>query len=208
MARIDVEEHALGLTWVVAEPMERAFHALVYDGRVWLVDPLDGPEMDDAEALGEPAGVLQLLDRHNRDCAEIAARLGVPHLRVPDAVPASPFEAIPAVRIPRWQETALWWPRKKALVVAEVLAANPMHAGEQRVGMHLFLRPWPPGSLRDYRPEHLLLGHGRGVHGVAATAGLQTAYERTRRDLPRVIRELPRTIRAGSGRNSQKSLTD
>jgi len=38
--------------------MERAFHALVDDGRVWLVDPLDGPEMEDAAALGEPAGVL------------------------------------------------------------------------------------------------------------------------------------------------------
>jgi hypothetical protein len=56
MSRIEVEEHALGLTWVVEEPMERAFHALVDDGRVWLVDPLDGPEIADAVALGEPAG--------------------------------------------------------------------------------------------------------------------------------------------------------
>src|SRR4249919_3270481 len=144
MPRIEVEEHALGLTWVVAEPMERAFHALVDEGRVWLVDPLDGPEIEDAVALGEPAGVLQLLDRHNRDCTEIASRLGVPHLKVPDSVPGSPFEAIRAVRIPRWQETALWWPERKALVVAEALAANPMHTGgEQRVGMHLFLRAWP-----------------------------------------------------------------
>ena len=46
-------------------------------------------------ALGEPAGVVQLLDRHNRDCAAVAAELGVPHLVVPDAVPDSPFEAIP-----------------------------------------------------------------------------------------------------------------
>jgi len=196
VARIDAEEHPLGLTWMVEEPMERAFHALVDDGRVWLVDPLDGPEMEDAVALGEPAGVLQLLDRHNRDCAEIAARLGVPHLKVPDAVPGSPFEAIAAVRIPHWQETALWWPQRKALVVAEVLAANPMHTGgEQRVGIHLFLRPWPPSSLRGYRPEHLLLGHGRSVHGPGAAAAVETAYARARRDLPRVLLGLPGAVR-------------
>jgi len=176
--------------------MERAFHALVDDGRVWLVDPLDGPETERAETLGESAGVLQLLDRHNRDCAAIAARLGVPHLKVPDSVPGSPFEAIPVVRIPGWKETALWWPARKALVVAEVLAANPMHTGgEQRVGMHLFLRPWPPSSLRGYRPQHLLLGHGHGVHGPEATVDLETAYARARRDLPRVLWALPSAVR-------------
>jgi hypothetical protein len=197
MRRISVEAHDLGLTWVVEEPMERAFHALVADGQVWLVDPLDGPEIEDAVALGEPAGVLQLLDRHNRDCAKIAGRLEVPHLKVPDSVPGSPFEAIAAVRIPRWQETALWWPQKKALVVAEVLAANPMHTGgQQRVGMHLFLRPWPPSSLRGYRPEHLLLGHGRSVHGPEAAADLETAYTRARRDLPRVLLGLPSALRS------------
>lgn len=77
MPRVEVEEHERGLTWVVVEPMQRAFHALADDGRVWLVDPLDGPEVGAAEALGEPAGVLQLLDRHDRDCAAIAARLRV-----------------------------------------------------------------------------------------------------------------------------------
>jgi hypothetical protein len=196
MARVEVEEHPLGLTWVLAEPMERAFHALLDDGRVWLVDPLDGPEIGAAAALGEPAGVLQLLDRHNRDCAEVAARLGVPHLKVPDAVPGSPFEAIAAVRVPRWRETALWWPRRRALVVAETLAANPMHTGgEQRVGMHLFLRPWPPRALRGYRPEHLLLGHGHGLHGPEAAAAVESAFARARRDLPRVLLRLPGAVR-------------
>ena len=196
MPRIDVEEHSLGLTWVVEEPMERAFHALVDDGRFWLVDPLDGPEIEGAVALGEPAGVLQLLDRHNRDCAAIADRLGVPHLKVPNAVPDSPFEAIAAVRIPHWQETALWWPARKALIVAEALAANPMHTGGDRaVGVHLFLRAWPPPSLRAHQPEHLLLGHGHGVHGGEAAPALEGAYARSRRDLPRVLLKLPHTAR-------------
>jgi hypothetical protein len=196
MPTIGVEEHDLGLTWVVEEPMERAFHALVDEGRLWLVDPLDGPEIEDGVALGEPAGVLQLLDRHNRDCAAVASRLGVPHLKVPDAVPGSPFEAIAAVRRPGWKETALWWPARQALIVAELLAANSMHTGrEQRVGMHVFLRPWPPGSLRGYRSEHLLLGHGRSVHGPEAATAVETAYARARRDLPRVLLRLPSTTR-------------
>jgi hypothetical protein len=196
VSRATVEEHPLGLTWVLAEPMERAFHALAADGRVWLVDPLDDPGLADATELGEPAAVLQLLDRHNRDCAAIAERLGVPHLMVPDSVPGSPFEAIAALRLPRWRETALWWPQRKALVVAEVLAGNPMHTGgEQKVGMHLFLRAWPPGSLRDYRPQHLLLGHGHGLHGAEAAAGVETAYARSRRDLPRVLAGLPGAVR-------------
>jgi hypothetical protein len=199
MSRVAVEEHELGLTWVVEEPMERAFHALVDDGRVWLVDPLDHPslpEVEDVAKLGEPAGVLQLLDRHGRDCAAVAARLGVPHLKVPDAVPGSPFEAIAVLRLPGWKETALWWPRRRALVVAEVLAANPMHTGgEKALGVHLFLRAWPPQSLRHHDPEHLLLGHGHGLHGPAAAAAVETAYERSRRDLPRVLRNLPGALR-------------
>jgi hypothetical protein len=191
-----VEEHPLGLTWVVPEPMERAFHALADEGRVWLVDPLADPGLEEATGLGEPAGVLQLLDRHNRDCAEVAERLGVPHLKVPDAVPGSPFEAIAAVRLPGWKETALWWPGRRALVVAEALAANPMHTGgAEPVGVHLFLRPWPPSSLRAHRPEHLLLGHGHGVHGPEAAAAVETAYARSRRDLPRVLRNLPGALR-------------
>lgn len=174
--------------------MERAFHALVDEGKVWLVDPLDGPEMEAAAELGEPAGVLQLLDRHNRACAGIAARLGVPHLKVPDSVPDSPFEAIAAVRVPGWKETALWWPRRQALVVAEAIAANPMHTGGRRLGVHLFLRAWPPRSLRGYRPRHLLLGHGPGIHGPEAATELEAAYARSRHDLPRVLLGLRRAL--------------
>ena len=196
MPRVVAEDHPLGRTWVVAEPMERAFHALVDDGRVWLVDPLDLPELGAVEELGRPAGVLQLLDRHNRDCAEIAARLNVPHLKVPDAVPDSPFEAIPVLRLPGWKETALWWPEREALIVAEALAGNPMHTGgEQAVGIHFLLRAWPPGTLREYRPRHLLLGHGHALHGPDAAAGVETAYARSRRDLPRVLLKLPGSVR-------------
>jgi hypothetical protein len=195
MPSVTVEEHPLGLTFVVEESMQRAFHALVDDGRVWLVDPIDDPALD-VSGLGEPAGVLQLLDRHNRDCAEIAARLGVPHLKVPDSVPGSPFTAIAALRVPGWKETALWWPRRSALVVAEVLGTNRMYTGGvQPVGMHLFLRPLPPGSLRGMRPQHLLVGHGPGVHGPEVPGDIEAAYARTRSGLPRVLLGLPSALR-------------
>ena len=92
---------------------------------VWFVDPVDVPEaMERAAALGAPAGVIQLLDRHNRDCAAIAARLGVPHLKVPDAVPGSPFEVVRVLDVPGWHEAALWWPEHRVLVVAELIGTN------------------------------------------------------------------------------------
>jgi hypothetical protein len=191
------DDFGFGFSWVTDEPLTRTAHALADDGQVWLVDPVDaGDALERAAALGRPAAVLQLLDRHNRDCAAIAGRLGVPHLVVPDAVPGSPFEVVPAVRIPRWRESALWWPARRALVVAEVLGTNKMYiAGHGAAGMHLFLRPLPPKALRDYAPEHLLVGHGTGVHGPAAAAAVRDAYARARRDLPRVLAGLPRAMR-------------
>jgi hypothetical protein len=196
MANVQIEEHPLGLTWILDEPMARACHALVDEGRVWLVDPVEHPDLPDFTTLGVPAGVLQLLDRHNRDCAGIADRLGVPHLKVPDAVPDSPFEAIAVVRVPGWKETALWWPQPSALVVAELLGTNRMYtAGRQAVGMHPFLRPFVPGALRGIEAEHLLVGHGSGVHGPEAAAGIEAAYDTARRDIPHVLWALPGAIR-------------
>jgi hypothetical protein len=69
-----VDEFDGSFGWILRDEfMQRCSHALVHAGRVWLVDPVD---VDGAEervrAAGEPAGVLQLLDRHNRDCAELA----------------------------------------------------------------------------------------------------------------------------------------
>jgi hypothetical protein len=196
VAKATVEEHALGLTWVVEEPMRRASHALVADNRVWIVDPVECEGAPELAALGEPAAVLQLLDRHNRDCAAVASRLGVPHLNVPDSVPDSPFEAIAAVRVPKWQETALWWPARSALVVAEVLGTNEMYTGGRApLGMHLFLRPFVPGALRGYRPEHLLCGHGAPRHGPAVGDEIEAAYRNARRGIPGVLRALPGAVR-------------
>jgi len=194
-----LSEFTLGVTWEIAEAARRTSHAIRgNDGRVWLVDPVDQPAaMARVAALGEPAAVLQLIDRHNRDCAAIAARLGVPHLEVPDAVPDSPFQPVPVLRSKRWQETALWWPERELLVVAEAIGTTEVFTagGHGRVGMHPILRPRPPKALRGYRPEHLLCGHGPPVHGAAARDGVAWAYAHARSDIPRLLLVIPRLVR-------------
>jgi len=195
--RIALHEHALGLSWTVEEPLRRASHALVHGGRVWLVDPVDAPEARaPVAALGEPAAVLQLLDRHNRDCEAMATRLGVPHETVPKLVPGSPFEVLSPVDVPRWRERTLWWPEHEALVVAEAIGTGPLYTvGTGAAGMHPMLRPRPPRRLRPFRPRHLLVGHGAPLHGAEAASGLEHAYARARRDLPRLVTRLPRLVR-------------
>ena len=192
-----VDEFPCGFSWFPREPMTRTGHALATGDGVWLVDPVDVPEaLERAAALGPAAGVIQLLDRHNRDCAAIAARLGVPHLKVPADIPGSPFEVIRVLDIPVWREAALWWPEQRVLVVAELLGTNGSYrVGPGAVGMHIVLRPLPPGVLRGYQPEHLLVGHGRGVHGPDAATALEQAYARSRRDIPGFAKRFPAIVK-------------
>lgn len=192
------EEHALGLTWVVDEPMARASHALLDEGRVWIVDPVDVEDaVDRAAALGEPVAVLQLLDRHNRDCAAVAERLGVPHVRLPRELPDAPMQPIRVLDRRFWREVALWWPAREALVVAEAVGTNRMFTGGfTPLGVHLFLRLTPPKVLARYRPEHLLVGHGGGIQGDAAATALEQALARSRSDLPKVVAKLPSALRS------------
>jgi hypothetical protein len=173
-----------GFGWVQDEPMQRASHALVADGRVWAIDALDGEGVEERlRAAGEPAGVIQLLDRHNRDCSALAAKLGVPlhFLEVPP-----PFRAIPLRTPPRWRELALWWPERRVLVCADALGTVPRFfcAGGERLAVHPLLRPFPPRRLRPYQPERILVGHGEGVH-TDAEAALREALATARRRLPR-----------------------
>ena len=192
------DELPFGFSWYPDEALTRTGHALDTSPGVWLIDPVDDPEaIARATALGPPAGVIQLLDRHNRDCAELASRLGIPHLRLPDVIPDSPFSVIDVVRIPRWHEQALWWADRRALVVAEAIGTNPVYAlGPGPAGIHPMLRAFPPGALRHFEPEQLLVGHGRGVRGPAATAALRDAYERSRSDIPKLVVKLPGMVKA------------
>lgn len=183
-----LHEHALGLTWVLDEPMRRASHALVDEGRVWLVDPVDdAAALERVAGLGEVVGVIQLLDRHNRDCAQLAARFDVSHSINPRALPGAPFAPFSVVDGLKWKETALWWSRRRGLVIAEAIATHKLATGGRPAGVHLMLRLRPPRrTLGGYRPEHLLVGHGPPIDGPAAAA-LQGALDGTLRNLPRAL---------------------
>jgi hypothetical protein len=187
-----------GFGWIVDEAMTRTSHALAAGGKVWLVDPVDWPDaIERACSIGDPAAVVQLLDRHDRDCAALASRLEVPRLFVPEAVPESPFECVAVVRRPFWRENALWWPEKRTLVLADALATNPFYTGAtEPLGVHMLLRLLPPRRLAAYSPERLLTGHGEGIVGPDTPAVLERALARSRRDLPRVLVRLPLARRA------------
>ena len=187
------DETEYGFSWLAGDFLTRTSHALVADGRVWLVDPVDWPEaIERSRSVGEPTAVLQLLDRHNRDCARVAGQLGVPHLVTPVAFPESPFEFVEVRRRRRWHEIALWWPQRRVLVVAEVVGTNRWFTGGRAaVGLHPILRLTPPKVLARFEPEHLLVGHGEGLHGPETATALREAIRRSRRDLPHLLATLP-----------------
>ena len=191
--------HPWGFGWIADSPpwMERASHALLAgvpgeEPGVWLVDPVDFPGLDDrVRALGRAAGVVQLLDRHNRDCALVSARLGVPLWVAPREIPGAPFEVVSVRRRRLWQEAALWWPERRVLIVAEAVGTPRYYrAPGERLGVHPLMRLSPPRLLERYPAEHVLCGHGEGVHGDAAAA-LRDAFAAARmnglRVLPRLL---------------------
>jgi hypothetical protein len=184
---VDDFEHGFG--WVPAEEMlTRTSHAIAVQGRVWVTDPVDGEGIDERiRALGEPAAVVQLLDRHARDCAAVAGRLGVPLHAIPvDGVQGAPFEVRLIVNRKRWQEVALWFARERILVCADALGSLSYFTGRgEPFGVHPLLRLFPPKrALAGLEPRHLLFGHGEGYHGEDGGDALAEALRTARRRLP------------------------
>jgi hypothetical protein len=176
--------------------MARASHAVRDGERVWLIDPFEDPAaLEAAAALGQPEGVIQLLDRHQRDGETIANRLGVPLMRLPKALPGTPFEVVSVVARPWWREIALWWPAQRTLIVAEAIGTGPLFGLGRRAGVHPMLRAVPPrSSLGRYAPERLLVGHGPALDGNA-TPALSQALSSSRSDIPKLLTTLPSVIR-------------
>lgn len=202
MPQVELTEHPLGFTWIDGDPLLRASHALVHDGRVWLVDPFeDETALARAQDAGELAAVLQLFVAHERDGKAIAERLNVPFLSLPDHVPNSPFSVLKLDTAKVWKERALWWPEPKGLIVAESLGTADHYAvGDGPAGVHMLRRALPPNSLKPFVPEHLLVGHGAPLHGQAAAGGLLDALHRSRRDIPTMILRMPSLLRSMQGR--------
>lgn len=200
-----------GVTWLANpnEAMQRASHALVVDGDVWLVDPLDAPGIDDTVTdLGDVAGVVILLDRHRRDAATFADRYDV-SVHVPDplgdaadglGVPVEPFggdladtgyRARPVVTNRFWREAALVGDGGETALVPETLGTTRFYtAPGERVGVTAALRLFPPRrQLGDLDPERLLVGHGPPVLEDAGPA-VRDALAGARRRAPRLYWQL------------------
>jgi hypothetical protein len=195
-----VDEIAGAVGWLEEERLQRTSHALAAGGRVWLVDVIDDESLEErVRALGEPAAVVQLLDRHNRDCAAVARRLGVPHHVVPRELPGTPFQLIPIMQARWWHEVALWWEGSRILVVADALGTIPFfRAGSEPAGVHPLLRlVRVPRALAGLAVEHLFVGHGAGIHGEAAGPAVEEAIRTARRAIPRWLAGVPRIVRSG-----------
>jgi hypothetical protein len=183
------DETDWGFGWVPEERLARCSHALRAEGRVWVFDPVDAPGVEERILeLGEPAGVIQLLDRHRRDSDVLAERLGVPRYETPfQGVPGAPFDPVPIARHRLWREVALWWQEERVLLCGDVLGTvGYFLAPGEKLGVHPLLRFAPPKALTRFAPEHVLCGHGQGVHGDEAAAALDEALSTARRRLPAV----------------------
>jgi hypothetical protein len=182
------DEFEGGFGWIAKEKLRRNSHALKTRGEVWVFDPVMWePALERIRELGQPAGVVQLLDRHERDSAEVASALGVPHYAVPlQGVAASSLEIVPLVRSRFWKEVAVWLPELRALVCADALGTvGYFRAATEQIGVHPLLRLKPPKTLARFEPLHILCGHGEGVHGDEAPEALRQALRTARRRLPR-----------------------
>lgn len=197
MSPATLQHHAVGVTWYETNAMARAAHAVRAGQDTWLIDPFDDPAaLTAVSELGPPAGVIQLLNRHNRDCAEIAQRLGVPHHKVPTVLPpGTGFDPVSVVARPWWKEVALWFAAEQTLIVAEAIGTAALFALGRPAGVHPMLRLTPPrSSLGNFSPERLLVGHGPALESGGSEA-LKGALATARSDLPRLALKLPSALR-------------
>ncbi|WP_439027393.1 hypothetical protein [Haloarchaeobius sp. DT45] len=202
-----VDEFDGGVGWLAHpdEEGQRTSHAIRgEEGRVWLFDPIDAAEVEQLYAdLGEVAGVAVCSSWHARDAGVFARRhdvsVFVPEWmdRVDDRVDApverydgelgsSGFVVRRVDPLPGWQEAVCYRDADRTLYVPDVLStAMKSCVGDERIGMFLFARFFPPReAFAGWRPERILVGHGTGVFDAADDA-LDDALEGARRRLPR-----------------------
>lgn len=193
-----VREDEDGFGWIAhpGEEMQRASHAFRTDDGVYVVDPVDVPDLDEhLAALGDVTGVVVGLDRHERDSEVVAARHDVP-VYVPEFFGETSieektkplrgvlerFDVIPVVNKPFWNEIALWDGESGVLWVSEAVGTVEYYTTKSEdLGVHPMLRAFPPRKkLGGLSPGELYCGHGAGVTTGAAQA-LTNALSGSRR---------------------------
>lgn len=185
---------AISWTFEAERKLLRNSTALSVEGGCLVIDPVDGPGLDELLApLGKVVGVCTLLDRHGRDAGAVAERHGAPMLvsstlagrGEPLVIPGIQERAILAA--PGWNESSLWLPERQLLIVAEALGTSSafLATPDETIGVHPLLRLRPPtGAFRGLEPVAIAVGHGAPLLDDA-TAGLRHAIETARSGLPK-----------------------
>ncbi|WP_277553525.1 hypothetical protein [Halobaculum limi] len=198
-----------GVGWL-AHPTEqgaRASHAVRGDDGVWLIDPLDAPGLDDLlDSYGPVAGVAVLSSYHARDAGVLAdrhdvavhvprwmdrvdERVAAPVERFDGSFGASGFHVQRFEPLGLWREAIGYRPDDGTLVVPDLLGSGPGYTvGDERVGVVLSHRMFPPRRLAQLAPDRILFGHGEGVF-TDASAALSDALDGARRRFPRALVE-------------------
>jgi hypothetical protein len=228
--RSDAEDaHIVGewddaVSWI-AHPDEegkRGSHAIATDNGVWVIDPINAPNVDEIlNSLGEVVGVTVLTCWHARDAGAVADRHDVKvHIpewmdRVDDLVDApvqrytlapdenagkAEFYALSCRPFPGWQEVFLYHDPSETLVTPDSMGTTDWaRIGDERLGLSMFRRLQPPTQLTGLKPERILVGHGEPLDEDAASA-LQSALSGARRSFPRaVLSNGSKSLRAGLG---------
>jgi len=181
-----------GFAWQAdpGEFMERSSTALVEDGRVWLIDPIRAPGLEDEiSALGTVAGIIMTFGWHDRDVDWYARRYGVPvyarraggRMLIASPVqwvechlPGSALQLLDAsgqglLRL--WRESVVWWPERRVLVAGDALGnAHYFVRPGERLAVHPVRRLSPPRQLASLQPERIYVGHGTPVVERASEA--------------------------------------
>ena len=129
---------------------------------------------------------VQLLDRHNRDCRSVAERLGGCAPRRPAAAARVAVRPPPRRPLPLVAEVALWWPERRLLSSRTRSARFRVLPRGRRAAWACIRSYGRPRSLRGLVPDHLLVGHGEGIHHHPAA--LEDALRTARRRIPLVPR--------------------
>lgn len=204
----EVDRWSGGVGWIAHpdEEGERASHALVGESGVWVIDPVDAPGVDDLIAeFGEVAGVAVLSSYHARDAGALARRHDVavhvppwmdriqtlvdaPIRREGPVLGPLGFETTRVEPLGLYGEAVAYRERDGTLYVPDLLSSGSGYpVGDERVGVMLGSRPFPPREVFDgMEPDRILFGHGEGVF-EDATAALEEALNGARRRFPRAV---------------------
>ena len=210
----EIDRWSGGVGWIAypEEEGKRASHTIVGEDGVWIIDPLDAPGIDELIAeYGDVKGVAVLSSYHSRDADQIANRHEVSvHIpqwmnRVPERVDApikretevlggAGFETFHVEPLSMYQGAIAYREEDGTLIVPDLLSSGSSYpVGDERIGLMLGVRPFPPRDLFEgIEPERILFGHGEGVFQDAGEA-LDAALTGARKRFPRALAENLRT---------------